>query len=312
MAEVLAAAVRDRQWVPDEPLEIEVEREVLTARPGDRAGRPGPGPPHRPAAQPGPRGVRRGDRARPRRPGGRADRRRPAGRGEPARRGRPGGDPPRAARGDRRSRPRWTGCGRCSPRSGCSPTCTPTRSGSPPPRRAEPTPSGPCCAASRAGGRRPTCRCWTRPPSCSARTTGPPRPAGNRIRALEREYAEGVLEIARGSRSIDVEDEAEGGEILGVTDLIDADRLLERQEEARPADHRPARRRRPELGVRPRHRRRGAGAVADGVAAADAPLPEPVHDDRRGRGADRRAGRHARRGPTRWRRTWRSGGGWRS
>ncbi|MDG4759198.1 ATP-binding domain-containing protein [Micromonospora sp. WMMD710] len=54
----------------------------------------------------------------------------------------------------------------------------------------------------------------------------------DRIRRLEREYAEGVLEIARGSRSIDVEDEAEGGEILGVTDLIDADRLLERQEEA--------------------------------------------------------------------------------
>ncbi len=52
-----------------------------------------------------------------------------------------------------------------------------------------------------------------------------------RIRALQREYAEGVLEIARGSQSIDVEDEADGGEILGVTDLIDADRLLERQEE---------------------------------------------------------------------------------
>ncbi|MEV0152512.1 AAA family ATPase [Micromonospora sp. NPDC050686] len=53
-----------------------------------------------------------------------------------------------------------------------------------------------------------------------------------RIRALEREYAEGVLEIWRGSRSIDVEDEAEGGEILGVTDLLDADRLSERQEES--------------------------------------------------------------------------------
>ncbi|WP_433689258.1 HelD family protein [Micromonospora carbonacea] len=51
-----------------------------------------------------------------------------------------------------------------------------------------------------------------------------------RLRALQREYAEGVLEIARGSRSIDVEDEAEGGEILGVADLLDADRLLERQE----------------------------------------------------------------------------------
>ncbi|WP_231935310.1 HelD family protein [Micromonospora viridifaciens] len=53
-----------------------------------------------------------------------------------------------------------------------------------------------------------------------------------RIRSLQREYAEGVLEIARGSRSIDVEDEADGGEILGVTDLLDADRLLERQEES--------------------------------------------------------------------------------
>ncbi|KKK07437.1 helicase [Micromonospora sp. HK10] len=53
-----------------------------------------------------------------------------------------------------------------------------------------------------------------------------------RLRALEREYAEGVLEIWRGSRSIDVEDEADGGEILGVTDLIDADRLSERQEDA--------------------------------------------------------------------------------
>ncbi|MGC5022615.1 HelD family protein [Micromonospora sp. DT47] len=53
-----------------------------------------------------------------------------------------------------------------------------------------------------------------------------------RVRSFQREYAEGVLEIARGSRSIDVEDEADGGEILGVTDLLDADRLLERQEEA--------------------------------------------------------------------------------
>ncbi|WP_229401411.1 HelD family protein [Micromonospora okii] len=55
-----------------------------------------------------------------------------------------------------------------------------------------------------------------------------------RIRALQREYAEGVLEIARGSQSIDVEDvqdEASGGEILSVADLIDADLLLERQEE---------------------------------------------------------------------------------
>ncbi|RKR91169.1 DNA helicase IV [Micromonospora pisi] len=43
------------------------------------------------------------------------------------------------------------------------------------------------------------------------------------------EYAEGALEIALGSRSIDLEDEAEG-EILSVTDLLGADELAERQE----------------------------------------------------------------------------------
>ncbi|MBO4205752.1 HelD family protein [Micromonospora echinofusca] len=50
-----------------------------------------------------------------------------------------------------------------------------------------------------------------------------------RAQLAQREYAEGVLEIAQGSRSIDLEDEPEG-EILSVTDLLDADRLGERQE----------------------------------------------------------------------------------
>nr|MDT0659320.1 AAA family ATPase [Micromonospora sp. DSM 115978] len=56
--------------------------------------------------------------------------------------------------------------------------------------------------------------------------------AGSRRDELARrarlEYAEGVLDITHGSRSIDLEDEDEG-EILTVTDLIDADRLDERQ-----------------------------------------------------------------------------------
>jgi DNA helicase IV len=43
------------------------------------------------------------------------------------------------------------------------------------------------------------------------------------------EYAEGALEIARGSRSIDVEDEVDP-EILAVTDLLDAGRLAQRQD----------------------------------------------------------------------------------
>ena len=42
--------------------------------------------------------------------------------------------------------------------------------------------------------------------------------------------------------------------------------------------HRRTRRGRPHLAVRPRDRRRGAGAVADGMADADAPLPAPVDD----------------------------------
>lgn len=50
-----------------------------------------------------------------------------------------------------------------------------------------------------------------------------------RSQVAQREYAEGVLEIAQGSRSIDLEDEAEG-EILSVTDLLDADQLLDRQD----------------------------------------------------------------------------------
>ena len=68
-----------------------------------------------------------------------------------------------------------------------------------------------------ARGRRPTCRCWTRPPNCSARTRRPPpwRDEAERVRRSELAYAEGALEIARGSASIDVEDEAEPELLLG-------------------------------------------------------------------------------------------------
>jgi DNA helicase IV len=46
----------------------------------------------------------------------------------------------------------------------------------------------------------------------------------------ELEYAQGALDIALGSRSMEFEDETES-EVLDVTDLLDADRLAERQEE---------------------------------------------------------------------------------
>jgi len=52
----------------------------------------------------------------------------------------------------------------------------------------------------------------------------------DRRRQEEIEYAEGALEIARGSQSIDVEDELDP-EVLSVTDLLQADRLAERHEE---------------------------------------------------------------------------------
>ena len=180
MAEVLAAGRRDRQWVPDEPLEIEVERETLTARPGDRARRPGTGP----AASDRPHNLARAlfdveivhaladqvaERigADPLRRGRTCSTRRTA---------------PRSAGScarSRRSRPRWTGCGRCSPRSGCSPTCSPTRTRI---AAAAPMLTEDERALLRrepaAAGRRPTCRCWTRRPSCSARTSAPPPPGG--------------------------------------------------------------------------------------------------------------------------------------
>ncbi|WP_203855824.1 HelD family protein [Plantactinospora mayteni] len=51
-----------------------------------------------------------------------------------------------------------------------------------------------------------------------------------RQRRAEIEYAEGVLEIAAGSKSIDFEDEADAEDgMLDVTDLLVADRLAERQ-----------------------------------------------------------------------------------
>jgi DNA helicase IV len=53
--------------------------------------------------------------------------------------------------------------------------------------------------------------------------------AADRVRRSEIAYAEGALEIARGSASIDTEDE-EDPELLLVTDLLDASRLAARQE----------------------------------------------------------------------------------
>ena len=55
--------------------------------------------------------------------------------------------------------------------------------------------------------------------------------------------------------------------------------------------HRRAGGRGPGVDLRPRDRRRGAGALGDGLAADHAPVPDPVDDDRRRHRPDRRPGR---------------------
>ncbi|MDI5941310.1 AAA family ATPase, partial [Micromonospora sp. DH15] len=229
MVEVLAAAVRDRQWVPDEPLEIEVEREVLPLAPEtvraarDRARRSGR--PHNLARAVFDVEVVHALAAQV------AER--------------IGADPLGGAnlleeadvaeiRRELREEP-----GVRAALDQLWPVLTPQRLladlYADPDRIAAATPGW--TDADRAALRREPGG-WT-PADVplldeAAELLGEDDRAAEarraRLRALQREYAEGVLEIARGSRSIDVEDEAEGGEILGVADLLDADRLLERQQ----------------------------------------------------------------------------------
>ena len=236
MAEVLAAAVRDRQRVPDEPIEIEVDHEALRLDRYTCEARPGPGTPVGPAAQPGPAGLRGRGGRRARRPGGRADRHRPvlrrparrrrrAGRSQPARRGRPGRHPPRPARrpgGPGRARP---SCGRCSrPQRLLADLFASDDALGVGRAASSPRPSGRCCAATRpVAGRRRTCRCWTRRPNCSARTTARRGPGPSGCGAARAWSTPRACWTSRpGSRSIDLEDEPEA-EILTVADLLDAE-----------------------------------------------------------------------------------------
>ena len=131
-------------------------------------------------------------------------------------------------------------------------------------------------------GRRPTCRCSTR----LAELLGDDdrrRPGGRGGgRAAERAEERRLRRRRRCATS---------------AAAMPADRRAARRPVRRDAARRsrspsgpPADR---ELGVRPRRRRRGAGAVADDVAAADAPLPDPVDDRGRRRRPDRVGRRRA-------------------
>ena len=77
-----------------------------------------------------------------------------------------------------------------------------------------------------------------------------------------------------------------------LADLVDAEHAGRLEPRRGPAAHHGRTGRgRPHLGLRPRDRGRGAGAVRDGLADGHAPMPDPVDDRGRRRGADADRGR---------------------
>ena len=308
MAGVVAAAVRDRQRVPRQP--VEPGRRAAAGAAGPRPGRPGraaAGPALGQAAQRGqadlPPGGRRGcwpsrsARALRRRAdlldaGDLADIRDELAESRELTRELDALWPTLSARAAAHRpvrRPAPAGVGR--PPAADAPTGS-----------AAPAGTGRRRARRTRGGRRPTCRCSTRRPSCSATTAPRRRPGRPRRCARRSRYAQGVLDV------LDLEEDLD-------PELLRRHRHRRRRPARRAAAGAPLRldrragRRRPGVGLRARDRRRGAGAVADGLAAADAPLPEPVDDGRRRHRADRRPGRARRRGARCSRRTSPTAGG---
>ena len=178
----------------------------------------------------------------------------------------------RPVRGRAAARTRWRAASRPTSARACSAPRSPTT----------------CRPAS--AGRRPTSPLLDEAAELlgddGAEAAAPRRPAALRE---EVSYAQGVLDV------LDLEEDLDD-ELLRAGDIVDAERLAERQAVAPLRLDGRARRRRPRVDLRPRDRRRGAGAVGDGVAAGDAALPEPVDDARRRHRADRRPGRRRRRG----------------
>jgi DNA helicase IV len=122
------------------------------------------------------------------------------------------------------------------------------------------------------------------------------RARAERERETRIAFAQGVLEVSYASRTYEFEDkedsDPDGSEVLSAHDIIDAERFAERHEED---DHRSA----AERAAADRTWAFGH-IVADGLAAADAALADPLDDpgrrpgpDRGGRGR-RLLGRHPR------------------
>ena len=274
MVSVLRRAVRNLQQVPPGDLEVTADGVRDDRAAGDRRARPRPGPRAAQAAQRGPQAVRHRDARRAR--GGRGSRRSAASSTPTTSR-----TPGPGSGTSRRSAPRWTRCGRSSPRSGWSPGCWPRKVPSAAPPRVFLRPNGPRCSAPATPTRGPwrTSRCSTRPPSCSAPTTrrrscGAAPPSGS---AGPRSGTPG-----RCSRS-------PAWPRAGFRGRRHAGRLEPRPRPA--AHHGRTGLGRPLLGLRPRDRGRGAGAVRDGLADGDAPDPHPVADRGRRRGAAGERGR---------------------
>ena len=198
---------------------------------------------------------------------------------------------PRGRRRARRARADRPAVAAADRRAAGRATCSPPASGSSRRRPAGATPTATCCCARRrrpwTPGRRPAARGGRRAArrrrlraarrrparraAAPARRPGDPRPAARLPLAGRRDRGGG-----RGAQRL---------------------RPARRRGPGRPAggarhpDDGRAGRRRPHLDLRPRDRRRGAGALGDGLAAAAAPLPDPLDDAGRRRRPDRVARR---------------------
>ena len=137
-----------------------------------------------------------------------------------------------------------------------------------------------CFAPTATPGRCRTCRCSTNWSTCWAPTSRPTT-AAERERKAEAEYAAGVLDLMI-SRE-DLMDDEDHLLATGPALRRGPGRALRR---ARHPRSRRTRGRRPGLDLPARRGRRGSGAVRDGLAGADAALPEPIlHGRRRSRPA---------------------------
>ena len=252
---LVLAAVQARQRVPAQAARARRRRHRSSCcKPGDVAGARDRARAQPQAAQRGARRLRQG----------RARSARHAARG-PARRRARLGQPLGAARDAARVAPtcaaRSTSAGCRSRPSGCWPTCSPTR-----PRSRGSTPrSGRPDAVHRARA----ARCWCA--SAASAWTPADVPLLDEVAELvgDDDTADQVAAArAAQERKLEVDYAQQVLQMSGTGDVLTADDprrplLLDR----RTPDRRRARRRRPHLDLRPRRRRRGAGAVADDVAA---------------------------------------------